>query len=240
MDFRTFESRAQELFAQVPERFLEGIDGLEVSRRTEAHPTLPDIYTLGECLTEQYPSEFGGAGEVRSIVVLYYGSFLALSRLDEDFDWEGELYETLMHEVRHHLESLATEDELEEIDFAEDQNFHRRQGEPFDPYFYRSGTRISDREWEVDGDRFIEVPVPWEGPWPVAVEREGHTLRVERPAGEWDIHFVTVGTWSDDTAEVIVVLLRRRSALASFTALLRGRAPVVEQSLMEDAEGAEG
>src|SRR5690606_14293327 len=70
MDFRTFESRAHDLFAQVPERFLEGIDGLEVSRRAEAHPSLPDIYTLGECLTEQYPSEFGGAGDVRSIVVL--------------------------------------------------------------------------------------------------------------------------------------------------------------------------
>ena len=133
MDFTTFQARANELFAEIPPEFLEGIDGLEVSRSTEPHPSLPDIYTLGECLTEQYPSEFGGAGEVRSIVVLYYGSFLALSRLDEAFDWEGELYETLMHEVRHHLESLATDDELEEIDYAEDQNFHRREGERSTP-----------------------------------------------------------------------------------------------------------
>src|SRR5690606_38204115 len=139
MDFSTFETRAREMYREVPEHFLEGIDGLEVSRRTEAHPTLQDIYTLGECLTEQYPSEFGGAGEVRSIVVLYYGSLLALSRLDEEFDWEGELYETLTHEVRHHLESLATEDALEEIDYAEDQNFRRREGERFDPAFYRAG-----------------------------------------------------------------------------------------------------
>ena len=159
MDFATFERRAKELYAEVPEDFRGGIDGLEVSRATEPHPTLPDVYTLGECLTEQYPSEFGGAGEVRSIVVLYYGSFLALSRIDEEFDWEAELYETLTHEIRHHLESLASEDELEEIDYAEDQNFARREGERFDPYFYRSGKRWGDREWEVDGDFFLEVPV---------------------------------------------------------------------------------
>lgn len=239
MDFNTFETRAQELFAEVPERFLEGIDGLEVSRRTEAHPSLPDIYTLGECLTEQYPSEFGGAGEVRSIVVLYYGSFLALSRLDEAFDWEGELYETLMHEVRHHLESLATEDELEEIDFAEDQNFHRRQGEPFDPYFYRSGTRVAEREWEVDGDRFIELSVRWEGHWPVRVEHDGRMLLVERPAEEFDVHFATVEGWSGDSGDVIVVLLRRRGGLASLIALLRGHAPVVGESTVGGERGAE-
>src|SRR5690606_13382651 len=143
----------------------------------------------------------GGAGDVRAIVVLYYGSFLELSRLDEDFDWEGELYETLMHEVRHHLESLATEDELEEIDCAEDQNFHRRQGEPFDPYFYRSGTRISEREWEVDGDRFIEVPVRWEGAWPVRVESRGRTLMLDRPEPEFDLHFATLEPWSDESRE---------------------------------------
>ena len=235
MDFNTFEARAHELFAQVPPEFLEGIDGLEVSRRTEAHPSLPDIYTLGECLTEQYPSEFGGAGEVRSIVALYYGSFLALSRLDDDFDWEGELYETLTHEVRHHLESLATEDELEEIDFAEDQNFHRRQGEPFDPLFYRSGTRVSDSEWEVDRDRFIERAVRWEGPWPMEIEWEGRRISLERPAEEGDVHFATIESWSDDVREVVVVFRARRGTLASLLTLLRGRPAVVQESRVEES-----
>lgn len=229
MDFHAFEARAQALYAEVPERFLEGIDGLEVSRRTEPHPTLPDIYTLGECLTEQYPSEFGGAGDVRSIVVLYYGSFLALSRLGEEFDWEGELYETLTHEVRHHLESLATDDSLEEIDFAEDQNFRRREGEPFDPFFYRSGKRKGEHEWEVDGDCFVEIPVRRGGRWPIEIGWEGRVVELERPEPFGEVHLLTIERWSDETRDVVAVLLQRRPWWASLWKLLTsGRVEVHE------------
>lgn len=223
MDFATFEARAHDLYASVPERYLEGIDGLEVSRRIEPHPSLPDIYTLGECLTEQYPSEFGGAGEVRSVVVLYYGSFLALSRLDDGFDWEGELYETLMHEVRHHLESLATEDELEEIDYAEEQNFRRREGERFDPAFYRAGVRRAEREWEVDGDFFLEVPVTRRGDDSIEVTRGERRLLLQRPQPLGDMHFLTVEEWSDDDHEVVAVLIARRGWWMQLRALLTGR-----------------
>jgi hypothetical protein len=210
MDFRTFESRANELYAGMPERFLEGIDGLEISRRTEPHPTLPEVFTLGECLTEQYPSEFGGAGEVRSVVVLYYGSFLALSRVDEEWDWETELYETLTHEVRHHLESLATEDALEEIDYAEDQNFARREGERFDPFFYRSGKRHGVTEWEVDGDFFIEVSLgKGSADDPIPVEWRGKSMRLPRPEPLGEVHFLLIDQWSD-AGEVVAVLLPRR------------------------------
>ena len=66
------------------------MDGLEVSRKTVPHPDLPEIYTLGECLSDFYPSDYGGAGEVRSRVVLYYGSFLQLSRSHDDWDWEDD------------------------------------------------------------------------------------------------------------------------------------------------------
>ena len=31
--------------------------------------------------------------------MLYYGSFLELSRIDAEWDWEGELFETVTHEV---------------------------------------------------------------------------------------------------------------------------------------------
>jgi Zincin-like metallopeptidase len=229
MDFRTFDRRANALYAEVPEHFLEGIDGLEVSRATVPHPSLPEVYTLGECKTEQYPSEFGGAGEVRSIVVLYYGSFLALSRVDDEFDWEEELYETLTHEIRHHLESLATEDELEEIDYAEDQNFARREGERFDPYFYRSGKQHGEREWEVDGDFFLEVPLAAEGDGDeIRVEWRGKQTSLPRPDPLGDVHFVTIEEWSDE-AEVIAVLLPRRRWWDWLRALLGGRRLDVRQ-----------
>lgn len=44
------------------------------------------------------------------------------------FDWEGEIWETLLHELRHHLEFLAGRDDL----VAEDLEYLRR---------YREGKR---------------------------------------------------------------------------------------------------
>src|SRR5690606_26556052 len=105
---------------------------IEVTRQTVLHPTLPDVFTLGECLSEHYPSEFGG-GEIRSRIHLYYGSFLELSRQEEEWDWEEEIFETITHEIRHHLEHLADDDALVEADIADDHNFARREGQPFDP-----------------------------------------------------------------------------------------------------------
>ena len=152
MDFRDFERRADDIFREIPEEFKHGIDGLRVVRRAEVHPELPGIYTLGECRSEFYPSDFGGPGDVHSLVYLYYGSFLELARRSDDWDWEGELWETITHEVRHHLESLASDDALEVQDYAEDQNFARREGRPFDPFFFQHGDRLDERTFYVDGD----------------------------------------------------------------------------------------
>lgn len=154
MNFQEFERVAREALDAIPDEFREGIDGLDVRRSTVPHPSYPDVYTLGECLTESYPSEFGGPGDVRSIVVLYYGSFVELSRIDEEWDWEEEIFETVTHEVRHHLESLALDDSLELFDYAQDQNFARRYaGEPDPEEPGRSsekghprGARVEDAE----------------------------------------------------------------------------------------------
>jgi hypothetical protein len=178
------------------------------------HPTLPDIYTLGECITDSYPTEFGGAGEVRSVVALYYGSFLALSRLDDDWDWEEEIYETITHEVQHHLESLASDETLEVQDYAEDQNFARREGEPFDPYFFRSGRALERDVWEVDRDRFVEVPVVAadlaSGSVRVEWEGETHTFPVAAEADDVRFELLAEG---EDGSEVMAVLVRRRGLL---------------------------
>lgn len=236
MDFQTFERRAREIYATVPDRFLEGIDGLEVSLRTELHPTLPEVFTLGECLTEHYPSEFGGAGEVRSIVVLYYGSFLELARRDEAFDWEGELYETITHEVRHHLESLAAENQLEEIDYAEDQNFHRRQGEPFDPFFFRAGNLQDDGSWEVGGDLFLEVPVDRRRARPILVAWQERRLIIDHPEPLGDVHYLTLEPWSDDSREVVAVVQPKQPWWRWVGALLGMRKLDVRAGVLEEAD----
>jgi hypothetical protein len=216
MDFLEFERRAHEMYDSIPPAYREGVDGLEVERKTEEHPSLPEIYTLGECRSEYYPSEFGGAGEVRSIVVLFYGSFLALSRTRDDWDWEEELWETITHEIRHHLESLASDESLEELDYAEDQNFARRDGKPFDPFFYRSAPPVGEQAYEVDGDVFLETEMDlagFEASPEIRFEWAGRRWRIERPERLGDVHFVSVDGAMDGPGELFVVLVRRRGVL---------------------------
>jgi predicted Zn-dependent protease with MMP-like domain len=217
MTFAEFRDVAHQIFDEIPPDYRDGVDGLEVTRQTVAHPSLPGVFTLGECLSEFYPSEYGGAGEVRSRVVLYYGSFLELSRSREDWDWEGELHETILHEVRHHLEHLAAEDELDAMDYAEDQNFARREGERFDPFFFQRGDRIGPSTYRVDEDVFIERMAGERGAaaeGELDVEWRGRRVRVRRPADQADVHYLRVEALEGEgSGEVILVLVRRRGLL---------------------------
>lgn len=236
MTYQHFESLAWDMFHRIPEEYREGVDGLEVSRAAVPHPSLPEIYTLGECRSEFYPSDYGGAGEVRSIVALYYGSFLELSRLDEEWDWEGELWETITHEVRHHLESLASEDALEVQDYAEDQNFARREGEAFEPLFYRSGTRLREGLYEVDGDHFLEIELGGgaaRGGAPLEVAWPGRRLALTVPAPLGDVHYLRLEGLDEGAGERLVVLVRRRGAWDLLRGMLRGGRLEVRESAVD-------
>jgi hypothetical protein len=187
--FEDFEQRATQLWQEIPGTYRAGVDGLRVERGARAHPSLADVYTMGECLTETYPSDFGGPDTTRSLVVLYYGSFWRLSRLDPEFDWEGELWETLTHELRHHLESLAADDELEEQDYAADENFKRLEGSAFDPFFFRAGERVEGGWYRVEDEYFRE----YEGKSsPLEFEWERARYRVQVPDAEADVLFLNV------------------------------------------------
>jgi hypothetical protein len=240
MNFKQFAARAHEMFESIPEEYREGVDGLLVEAEAQPHPELADIYTLGECRTEQYPSDYGGPGSVRSFVVVFHGSFQRLSELDEGFDWEAELWETITHEVKHHLESLASEDALEVEDWVMDQNFARRQGEPFDPSFFRGGVPLEQGGFEVDGDLFVEHPLDTAeiAAGSVAVEWEGRTLELPLPEAPGETHFVTVEDLEDDAGEFVVVLVRRRGVWDALrSALAGGTVPVTTSSVRLDGEG---
>lgn len=235
MTFEHFDRRAREIFDSIPPELRRGVAYLQVSRERLAHPTLPDVYTLGECATGEYDVETGLGGDVRSGVHLYYGSFRALAELREDFDWEGELWETVTHEVRHHRESAAGEDDLEDTDYAEDENFKRREGEPFDPLFYRLGEPVDDAAWEVDGDLFIEVELDereFAATPVIRATAAGTEWSVARPAELGDVHFRYV-TAEDDDADVAIVLVRRRGGWEAFRALFSSTAPRVLESWPE-------
>lgn len=210
MKFEAFEERARALWEEIPASYRAGVDGLTVVREARSHAELADVYTLGECLTESYPSEFGGPETTRSSVVLYYGSFWRLARGEPDFDWEREIWETLTHELQHHLESLATEDALEDVDYAADENFRRQQGEPFEPLFFRSGEPLGGSLYRIENEYFLELEV---APDARAAEFEWQERRYRAalPAARPDVLFVELdGLAGDDVALTLAVRPRRR------------------------------
>lgn len=233
MDFRTFEREARAAFEEIPDAYKEGVDGLVVSGEAREHPTLPHVYTLGECLTEDHPSDFGGPDTTRSVIALYWGSFQALSRRDEEFDWEGELWETLTHELRHHLESLAREDALEGVDYAADETFKRDEGLDFDPWYYQRGDDLGggvfrverslylEQVWDIDA---FEAADRIEFPW------RGVRYAVPRPAELGDVHFVRLEGLDDPEATVELVLVRRRGWTDGLRALVGRRPPELHES----------
>lgn len=234
-----FRRRAREIFDSIPAELRHGVEYVRVEDETVPHPTMPDIYTLGECATGEYDVGFDVPGAVRSGVHLYYGSFRELARLDPEFDWEAELWETLTHEVRHHRESTAGEDALEDMDWAEDENFRRRAGKRFDPLFFRAGDALGGGAWEVDGDLFVErelTAAELEGEDELAVTVDGQELVVPLPGSVADVHYVYLdGRW-DEERDVALVLVRRQGVWEQLRRLLSGRKlEVLETSVRVDS-----
>jgi len=214
MKFAEFEHRAREAFAEIPESFKEGIDGLEVSRESIPHPTLPGVFTLGQCLTEEHVSEYAGPETTRSVIVLYWGSFKNLAALDDEFDWEGEIWETLTHELRHHLESLAREDALEDVDVAADELFNRQEGLEFDPWYYQKGERDEAGVYAVEGTHYLEQSWrarDFDRAASVDFGWRDARFRIPRPEELGDVHFVWIEGPDFRDEQLELVLVRKRT-----------------------------
>ncbi len=152
-----FERLAGEAFDRIPVEFRSGIASLTVRPDQERHPTIPDWFTLGYC--EAYlPSLYAeDDASVVSEIVLYYGSFRAIASRDVGFDVEAELWETLTHEVRHHLEHRAGVMDLDAEDYALEQDQLRRQGLPYEPFYFHAGEELAPDLYRVDLDLYLEV-----------------------------------------------------------------------------------
>ncbi|HYH78593.1 MAG TPA: hypothetical protein VEX86_02325 [Longimicrobium sp.] len=236
MKYETFERRAREMFDEIPRELRHGVEFVAVHPEALPHPTMPEIFTLGECATGEYDLPGNAAETVRSGVHLYHGSFRELSRLDPDFDWEAELWETITHEIRHHRESAAGEDALEELDWAEDENFKRRKGKAFEPFFYRAGEPVAEDAWEVDGDLFVERAltadeIEDEDEVSVTIDGEPVTVPIPDPLG--DVHFLYLDGVYEHDFDVAVVLVRQRGTWEQLRGLLGGRSPQVLETSVE-------
>ncbi len=204
-DFRTLVGRLQR---EIPAQFESGVADIEVSPKTVPHPVRQHVYTLGECV----PLSWSGNGaDLHSKIVLYYGSFDALARQEPGFDWRGEAWETLTHELRHHLEFRAHVAWLEAYDWAAEQNFARHEGQVFDPVFYRSGEPVADGIYKVDDDVFLELQGGRTGEG-ASFRWHGRGYRVlvtgiEAPA------FLTLDGLADEPHGDAVLVLRKKFSL---------------------------
>ena len=213
MRLSDFEAMVVRMAGEVPREFLDGIGEIVVSPRTLAHPERPGIYTLGECIP--LPAGTGAGPEaVQSRVVLYHGSFAALARVTPGFDWREEAFETLTHELRHHLEWRARAPDLEELDWAVEQNYARQDGEAFDPGFYLAGAPVGEDAWRVEDDVFLDRIVRVL-PRSVAVRWAGREYLVTVPTESTLPAFLILEGVADPPPGDLVLVLRRKPGMLS-------------------------
>ena len=207
-DFREMVRRLSE---ELPAQFLDGIAEVTVSPRTVAHPDRSGIFTLGECVP--FPEADGGSAEaVQSRIVLYHGSFAALAHLTPGFDWREETWETLTHELGHHLEWRARRPDLEDLDWAVEQNFARHDGDDFDPGFFLQGEVVADGAYRVEDDVFLDRVVG-AAPEAVAFAWKGREYRTIVPPGATLPAFLTVAGAAESPPGDLVLVLRRKPGL---------------------------
>jgi hypothetical protein len=205
-----FEAMVRRQADQIPAEFLEGIAEITVSPRVVSHPDHPGVWTLGECIP--LPATDNDPRSLQSRVVLYFGSFQALARDGTDFDWEQEAWDTLTHEVRHHVEWKARAPDLEAFDSAAEANFARQEGRPFDPGFYRDGVPLENGAWRVDDDVFLERILA-SVPDPLVLRWSGEDYRIEPPSDLSLPAFLSVSGLEAPPPGELVLVLRSRARI---------------------------
>jgi hypothetical protein len=203
-----FEAMVRRLSAEVPDDFFDGIAEVVVSPRVVPHPDREGTFTLGECIP--LPVEVGGGAEgLQSRIVLYYGSFAALSQSGQSFDWRQEAWDTLTHELRHHLEWRAHAPDLEDFDWAVEHNLARLDGEPFDTTFFLSGEPGPGGSYRVDDDVFIDQ-LASAVPALVSFDWQGRRYRVKVPNDAELPCFLTIDGVDQAPPGDLVVVIRRK------------------------------
>jgi hypothetical protein len=216
MRLSDFEAMVVRMAGEVPREFLDGVAEIVVSPRTLPHPERPGIFTLGECIPLPVGADAGPEG-IQSRIVLYHGSFAALATVTPGFDWQDEAFETLTHELRHHLEWRARAPDLEDFDWAVEQNYARQDGETFVPAFYLSGAPVGDDAWRVEDDVFLDRIVS-ALPDSVSVRWGGREYLVPVPAEASLPAFLILEGVADPPAGELVLVVRRKPGML---ALLR-------------------
>lgn len=127
VSYEEFQRLIEAMVEEIPDQFLRGLQGVHALEQERPEEEYEDVWRMGEYL-DPGSEDFLGAGEgLGRHVALYYGSFRRIAEFDAEFDWEEEIWETLTHELRHHVESLAGDASLIEEDMRLGAAFVRRE-----------------------------------------------------------------------------------------------------------------
>lgn len=239
MDLADFEVMLREMCEEIPREYFDGVTEVVASPRARPHLDNADVFTLGECIP--LPLADGDPDSVQSRIVLYHGSFRALAETDPGFDWHREAWETLTHELRHHLEWRAQRDDLGALDDVMEANFHRQAGEPFDPLFFLGGVPHGSGWYEVGEDWFLDLKVR-DPTAPVSFAWRDVEYEVPLPAGlDLPAYLVVDDGLPDPPAGELILVVRRpprlRDLLTRMTlpgrhlVTARSRSPEVDDGL---------
>ena len=127
MSYARFRRLLAEMVDELPPEFTQGLQGVHAIEEAKPEDGYVDVWRMGEYL-DPGAEDFLGAGEgLGRHVALYYGSFVQIAADDPGFEWEEEMWETLTHELRHHVESLAGDGALIEDDEERARHFPRKE-----------------------------------------------------------------------------------------------------------------
>jgi hypothetical protein len=127
MTYDEFRQAVDEMVGEIPAGFLRGLQGVHALEQAHPEEDYEDVWRLGEYL-DPGPEQFlGGSTGFSRHIALYYGSFLQVARDEPEFDWHEEIWDTLTHELQHHVESLAGDASLIAFDHDQARQFKRRK-----------------------------------------------------------------------------------------------------------------
>lgn len=113
-----FREMMDQIIEEIPQELFHELNGGVLLKEEEKlHPQHinGDLFIMGE---------YARQGVMGRYIFLYYGSFMRMySRLPEEILY-GRIRKTLLHELRHHLESLAGEKGLEVEDEVRLREYH--------------------------------------------------------------------------------------------------------------------
>ena len=128
MTFLEFKALIEDFLDMIPEEALNGLQGVHVFEIVKPSPENPGLVRMGEYL-DPGPDQFlDGRVHLGRHVALYYGSFVQVARFDTGFDWVEQAWDTLTHELQHHVESKAGNIDLIEWDRRQLEAFKRNRG----------------------------------------------------------------------------------------------------------------